>query len=211
MAIYARMGAYHATRESAQLNSVAGSSHSGLLTNAPIIAAVNTTDMFEPALASPTRSLYLLTGSPLTLPDMVGRVRDSGKGCLVNIDFLGGLSRDRDAVEYLAVHKVEGIVSTRLDVLKAAQSFGLFTVQRTFAIDTAAVNATIKLLTQFTPDAIEVLPAMVAPKVARRIHAVQPEMKVIGGGLIETVREIEGLLEAGIHSVSVSDQRLWLI
>jgi len=205
-----RIGAHNANSQTGGSESSVRSLSDRLLSS-PIIAAVNTMDMFEPALKAPPKSLYLLTGNPLTLPEIVKRVRDAGKGCLVNVDFLSGLNRDRDAIEYLAVHKVEGIVSTRLDVLKAAQTLGLFTVQRTFAIDSAAVMASVKLLTQFTPDAIEVLPALVAPKVAKRIHAVQPGMKIIGGGLIETVREIEQLLDAGIHSVTVSNERLWLI
>jgi glycerol uptake operon antiterminator len=80
--------------------------------------------------------------------------KDRTKGCLLNIDFLGELNRDRDAVKYLALHNVEGIVSTRFDVLKTAQRLGMFTIQRTFAIDSAAVTASIKVLSQFTPDAI---------------------------------------------------------
>lgn len=205
-----RIGAYHATGEVNDAESSVPSLSDRLLSS-PIIAAVNTMDMFEAALNAPPKSLYLLTGNPMTLPQIVKRARDAGKGCLVNVDFLNGLNRDREAIEFLAAHNVEGIVSTRFDVLKVAQSLGLFTVQRTFAIDSAAVIASVKLLTQFTPDAIEVLPAAVAPKVAKRIHAVQPKMKIIGGGLIETVREIEQLLDAGINSVTVSNEKLWLI
>lgn len=52
---------------------------------------------------------------------------------------------------------------------------------------------------------------MAAPKVARRLHVAHPELTLIGGGLIEGVKEIEDLLAAGVRSVSVSDQRLWLI
>ncbi|MEG9434299.1 glycerol-3-phosphate responsive antiterminator [Terriglobus sp. ADX1] len=210
MASATRIGTYHATGEIKDSNCSVPSLSDKLL-SPPIIAAVNTMDMFEAALNAPPKSLYLLTGNPLTLPKIVKRARDAGKGCLVNVDFLNGLNRDREAIEYLAAHNVEGIVSTRLDVLKAAQTLGLFTVQRTFAIDSAAVIASVKLLTQFVPDAIEVLPAVVAPKVAKRIHVAQPRMKIIGGGLIETVREIEQLLDAGINSVTVSNEKLWLI
>lgn len=205
-----RIGAYHATDEMVRPDN-SPLSISDFLSHSPIIAAVNTVEMFEPALEAPTKSLYLLAGSPISLPEMIRRAKDRGKVCLVNMDFLSGLNRDRDAVEYLALHKAEGIVSTRFDVLKTAQTLGLFTIQRTFAIDSAAITASIKVLSQFTPDAIEVLPAMAAPKVAKRIRAVQPEMKIIGGGLIETVREIEELLNAGIDSVTVSNRQLWLI
>jgi glycerol uptake operon antiterminator len=182
-----------------------------ILASCSIIAAVNAPEKFAAALDSPTRAIYLLTGTPLTLPDMLARARDRGKVCLVNIDFLEGLSRDRHAVEFLAAHHVDGVVSTRFETLKVAQALGLITVQRTFAIDSAAVTAVLRCLSQFLPDAMEVLPAMATPKVAQRLHNSYPSLKIIGGGLIENVKEIEGLLAAGIHSVSVSDERLWLI
>lgn len=182
-----------------------------VLADCSIIAAVNSPDTFKAALECPTRAIYLLTGNPLNLPGMLARARERSKVCLINIDFLDGLARDRYAVEFLAEHKVDGIVSTRSETLKAAHALGLITVQRTFAIDSAAVAAAIKSLSQFLPDAMEVLPAMAAPKVARRLRTAHPELTLIGGGLIEGVKEIEELLAAGVRSVSVSDQRLWLI
>jgi glycerol uptake operon antiterminator len=180
------------------------------LAESSIIAAVNKTEFFEEALESPTRVIYLLAGNPLNLPPMLARARELSKTCLVNIDFLDGLARDRPAVEFLAAHQIDGIVSTRIEALKAAHGLGLITVQRTFAIDSAAITATLRSLNQFLPDAVEVLPAMAAPKVARRLHASFAQLPIIGGGLIETVREIEDLLHAGVRSVSVSDPRLWL-
>lgn len=205
-----RMGVYSSDEKIGQPAKSAVSALE-MLSGCSIIAAVNSLDTFEAALMAPTRAIYLLSGNPLNLPQMLERARDHGKICLVNIDFLDGLNRDRHAVEFLAVHKVAGIVSTRFEVLKAAQGFGLLTVQRTFAIDSAAVTAAIKSMGQFLPDAMEILPAMAAPKAAKRLHIAHPELTIIGGGLIESVREIEELLEAGINSVSVSDSRLWLI
>ncbi|MBS1813511.1 MAG: glycerol-3-phosphate responsive antiterminator [Acidobacteria bacterium] len=183
----------------------------GGLRDCSIIAAVNDPATFDAALSSPPRALYLLTGNPLTLPTMLAKAREKGKMCLLNMDFLDGLARDRFAVEFLAAHGASGIVSTRFETLKAAQTLGLFTVQRTFAIDSAAVNAARKSLNQFHPDAVEVLPAIAAPKVVKRLLSEFPQVTVIGGGLIDSVKEIEGLLSSGVHAVTVSDPRLWII
>ncbi len=181
------------------------------LEDCPIIAAVNQLETFHAALRSPCRAIYLLTGNPLSLPEMLQQARDCGKICLVNIDFLDGLARDRFAVEFLAKSSVAGIVSTHSEVLKAAHTLGLITVQRTFGIDSAAATAAKRSLAKFVPDLVEVLPAMAAPKIARRLLSDYPSLGIIGGGLIETVREIEDLLGAGIRSVSVSNPQLWLI
>ncbi len=48
------------------------------------------------------------------------------------------------------------------------------TVLRTFGIDTAAVTAAKKSLAQFRPDAVEVLPAMVAPRVGKVLRDAYP-------------------------------------
>lgn len=181
------------------------------LVSGPVIAAVNSQEAFEEALSVPTRCLFILTGNPLVLPGMLKRARDCGKLCMVNMDFLDGLSRDRFAVEFLAAAGVAGIVSTRSDTLKSAQGLGLMTVLRTFGIDTAAVMAAKKSLAQFRPDAVEVLPAMAAPRVGKCLLETYPELTIIGGGLIETVKEIEGLLAEGIHAITTSNARLWLI
>lgn len=202
----ARLGYYNADDASAALTTQQMS-----LKGISIIAAVNNPMAFEAALESPPRALYILSGNPLTLPNMLARARERGKLCLVNIDFMDGLARDRHAVEFLAAHHVAGVVSTRFETLKAAQTMGLITIQRTFAIDSAAVTAAKKSLTQFRPDAVEVLPAIATPRVARRLLACNPGLTIIGGGLIESVKEIEELLAAGVDAITTSDPRLWII
>lgn len=181
------------------------------LADGPIIASVTRPETFDAALASPTRTLYLLIGSPLTLPGTLKRAQDHGKLSIVNMDFLEGLTRDRFAVEFLAEHGAAGIVSTRLETLKAAKGMGLKTVQRTFAIDHAAVAVTQKSLAMFCPDAVEVLPAMVAGRIGRQLRETQAGLTIVGGGLIENVKEIEEILASGVNAVTTSNPRLWMI
>lgn len=79
------------------------------LANCSIIAAVNKVEIFDSALESPANAIYLLSGNPLTIPGMLARARARSKACLINIDFLDGLSRDRYAVEFLAAHHVDAL------------------------------------------------------------------------------------------------------
>ncbi len=206
-----RMGHFNSSESNGVLPASGDTPSGGVLANCPIIAAVNSPETFPIALSSPCRAIYILTGNPLSLPEMLAQAREHDKLCMVNIDFLDGLSRDRFAVEFLARNGVSGIVSTHYEVLKAAHGLGLITVQRTFGIDSAAVIAARKSLAKFVPDLMEVLPAMAAPKIARRLMMEHPLLGIIGGGLIDTVREIEDLLAAGIRSVSISNPQLWLI
>ena len=52
---------------------------------------------------------------------------------------------------------------------------------------------------------------MVAPRVGKCLREVSTDLTIIGGGLIESAREIEELLAAGINAVTTSNTRLWLI
>ena len=164
-----------------------------LLKQASIIASAANATALDTALASPVRAIYLLMGTPMNLPDIFAEIHDHDKLCLANLDFLEGLARDRHAVEYLAMHGADGIVSTKSEVLRTVGSFGMLSILRTFAIDSAAVAVTLKSLTQFVPDVIEILPAIVAPKVVTRITSSHSGIHIIAGGLIESVREIETL------------------
>lgn len=206
-----RMGSYVSQEQAPDAAIGSGEEAWKQVKSSAIIAAVNTLEAFSVALDAPPRTLYLLTGSPLTLPGIVMQAKDRGKVCLANIDFIDGLSRDKHAVEFLAAHRVDGVVSTRSDTLRAAKALGLITVQRTFAIDSAAVVAALRSVSQFLPDAVEVLPAPVAPRVLRKFRELHPDLHVIAGGLIEGIQEIETLLASGVNSVSVSNTRLWVI
>lgn len=182
-----------------------------LLKQSPIIAPVHNLTIFQNALDAPVHALYLNMGTPLNFPEIIHETHQRGKLCLVNLDFSEGLARDRHAVEFLARHGADGIISTKSEVLRSVSAFGMLSILRTFAIDNAAVAVTLKVLTSFIPEVIEILPAAVAPRVIARVLPNHPGVYIIGSGLIESVREIEGLFEAGVGSVTTSDTRLWVI
>ncbi|MEP6962071.1 MAG: glycerol-3-phosphate responsive antiterminator [Acidobacteriota bacterium] len=181
-----------------------------VLENRHIIAAVRNAEALQAVLASEIQVVYLLFGNPLNIKDLLRVMRERGKLPLVNLDLLNGFSRDSINAEYLASCGAAGIVSTHHEILRASRKQKLITVQRTFALDSAAVDAGLRSLDQFLPDAIEVLPAVAAPRVVARFRQAHPELRVIAGGLVSGLKEVESLLGAGIDAVSVSDSALWI-
>ena len=176
-----------------------------------IIAAVRKPEALNRALESPVKIVYLLFGNPMNIGPMLKSVRDCGKIPLVNIDLLQGISRDGYAVEFLANCGTAGIISTNHETLRAARAQELITVLRTFMIDSASVESARRFLTQFQPDAIELLPAIAAPLVVERIRKDHPELRVIAGGLVSNLKQVEELILANVNAVSLSDPALWLI
>src|SRR4051812_44694915 len=155
-----------------------------------IIAAIRNIEALEAVEKSATETVYLLFGNPLNVPDLLKRVRAQGKLPLVNLDLLSGFSRDAINAEYLAACGAAGIVSTHAEVLRASRKQGLITVQRTFALDSAAIDAGLRTIRQFTPDAVEILPAIAAPRVLARFREVNPHLRIIAGGLISDLKEV---------------------
>jgi glycerol uptake operon antiterminator len=181
-----------------------------VLSRRHIIAAVRNAEALAAVARSPVDVVYLLFGSPLNIADLLRSMRETGKLPLVNLDLLAGFSRDSINAEYLAHCGAAGIVSTHFEVLRASRKQGLITVQRTFALDSAAVEAGLRTIEHFLPDAVEILPAVAAPRVAARFRHAHPHLRIVAGGLIADLKEVESLLAAGVDAVSVSDQRFWI-
>jgi glycerol uptake operon antiterminator len=176
-----------------------------------IIAAVRNMAAVTALAKSPTETVDLLFGNPLNIADLLRTLRELRKLPLVNLDLLTGFSRDIVNVEYLASCGAAGIISTHCDVLRAAHKQGLITVQRTFALDSAAIDAGLRTSNQFVPDAVEILPAVAAPRVAERFRSAHHHLRIVAGGLISDLKEVESLLAAGIDAISASDPRFWIV
>lgn len=181
-----------------------------LLEQSPVIPAVRSPEFIKQAAEAQGKIVYFLCGDPENLPEMATQIADAGKTAIVNLDLVQGLSRDATAVAYLAHHGVKGIISTHPEPLRAARNMGLYSIERTFVLDSAAIQAALRSIDRVQQDAVEVLPAVVAPHLIKHLQGTRPDIPVIAGGLVSTFREIEDLIASGVISVSVSNTDLWL-
>jgi len=176
----------------------------------PIIPAIRKAELVDQAAAAHGKIVYLLTGDPENCESMIHRILQADKLPVVNLDLLNGFSRDRYAVTYLKRVGARGIISTHLDPLRHALSIGLYAVQRTFLLDSGAMDTITSQLKNTPVDALEVLPALVAPKIIERVRSISPDLPVVGGGLIQTLKEVEELLAQGLSAVSSSKPEMWI-
>lgn len=181
-----------------------------LLEQTHIIPTVRLPEFIPRSACVPGKVVYFLFANPEHVAEIVEGVSAAGKVPMVNVDLAAGFSRDEAAISYLAHRQVQGIISTHIEPLRAARDFGLFAIRRTFLVDSAGLESALRSLDQFLPDALEVMPAIAAPRIIPKLRQLYPQLPVIAGGLITTLREIEDLLQQGITSVSVSDSRLWI-
>lgn len=175
------------------------------LERSPIIAAVQN-NMLESALSSPVEIIFNLKVSILEIGDCINKAHLAGKKIFIHIDLADGIGKDKMGIEYLSGLGVDGIISTRPQLIRYANDAGLATVQRFFALDSKGVESIGEMLSATNPDLIEIMPG-IASKVIKRF--VGGNIPVIAGGLIETKQEVTDALKNGAEAISTGKKELW--
>ncbi|HHV93203.1 MAG TPA: glycerol-3-phosphate responsive antiterminator [Firmicutes bacterium] len=176
----------------------------------PIIAGIRDPNTARLAIDRGMQVFFILGGTLLELGPMVSAIKDV-PDCLVflHIDLVSGVGKDAAGVEYLAkTMPLDGIVTTRNYLIRAAKDAGLLAVQRLFALDSEGVKTGLTMIQSAQPDAVEILPALVLPHLADRLPL--DEMPpIIAGGLVETWADVEAVLRGPAVGISTSRVELW--
>ena len=177
----------------------------------PVVAALARSAQGDiPELPETVAIVFLLSGSILTLPETVERLRSAGRLVYVHVDLMEGLGRDRAAMEYLKkAIRPTGILSTHSSLVRYARELGLSTIQRIFAIDSLSFEKGVRMVEATKPDFVEILPG-IAPGAITRLHQQVP-MPIIAGGLIATKQDVLQALAAGAIAISTSQPELWAL
>ena len=171
----------------------------------PIIAAIRD-DRWEAALSSPAEVLFYLECNLLTVEQKIRQAHEAGKILFVHIDLSEGIGRDRAGLAYLAARGVDGIISTKTQLIRLAKDMGLLTVQRFFALDSQGMDSVLEVLKNANPHFMEIMPGVLPKIIARLSKGGTP---VIAGGLIETKPEITAALASGATAISTGRPELW--
>ena len=177
------------------------------LESSPVIAAIRD-NKWQAALASPSEVLFYLEPHLRTIQEKVSQAHKAKKLLFVHLDLAEGIGKDKEGVQFLADCGVDGIISTRAQIIRFAKDASLLTVQRFFALDSQGLDSIQEMLKSSHPHYMELMPGTI-PKVIQRFAAGQTP--VIAGGLIETKAEITGALGGGAVAVSTGSQELWYL
>lgn len=173
----------------------------------PIIAAIRSEEDLQEALNTPVELIFELSPSLMTVARRTEAIHAAGKRYFIHLDLAEGIGKDRCGIEYLKSVGVDGILSTRVSIIRVAREAGLFTVQRFFIVDSQSVETTIESIRASKADMMEVMPGVV-PKIIRKL-ATSVRTPVIAGGLVETSREITEALDNGATAISTGKRRFW--
>lgn len=172
-----------------------------------IIPAIRTDDEFSKAILTDSELIFDLSPDLFTLKSKVEAAHVAGKKLYIHFDLANGIGKDKSGMLYVKASGVDGIISTRVNVIKMARELELFTVQRFFIVDSHSIDTTIDSVKTAKPDMIEVMPGII-PKVIENLRQ-KLSQPIIAGGLIETENEIELILKSGATAISTGSNMLW--
>ncbi len=179
----------------------------GILEDNPVIAAAYE-ENWSTALTSPCQVLFHLKANIMTIEQQATAAHEAGKAIFVHLDLANGIGKDKAGIEFLARCGVDGIISTRSQLIRLAKECKLLTVQRFFILDSQGLDSIEENLSSAAPDLLELMPGVIRKAIVRFAGGSIP---IIAGGLVETKTEVTEALSAGAFAVSTSAQTLWYL
>ena len=181
-----------------------------ILEDCPVIAAVKDETGLKECLYSESQIIFLLFGDICSVGRYVEIAKSAGKMVFVHMDLINGLGNKEVAVDFIRKHTgVDGIISTKPQLVKRAKKLGLFGILRIFVIDSMAFGNIEKQCASLVPDAVEILPGLM-PKIIKKLCSTV-NVPIIAGGLISDKEDVMNALNAGAVAISVTNQRVWFM
>ncbi|MBB6453590.1 glycerol uptake operon antiterminator [Salirhabdus euzebyi] len=173
-----------------------------------ILPAVRNLRDFEKLLTSKHEYIIFLETRLSQLAGMVKYAKRENKKVLIHADLIQGLKGDEFGIEFLIREtNVDGIISTRGNVISLAKKNNLIAIQRLFLLDSHALNHNLKIVENVKPDYIEILPGII-PKMIKEVHE-NTGLPIIAGGLIRTPEDVDNAFKGGASAVTTSNNELW--
>ena len=180
-----------------------------MLTNGPIIPAARSMEVFKAALThTVVPSVVLLFGDINSLPVLISLAKEHKKRIILHLDLFDGIGKDQAGIKFLARMGITAVITTKTHLCKFARDEGMIVIQRLFLMDSDSLRTGLKLVRNFKPDVIEILPGSVPASVVQELIR-ETGLPILAGGLIRTQEDVDHAVERGISAVSTSRQDLW--
>jgi len=180
------------------------------LKSSPVIAGLRDAAGVEAAIQRGVAVLFILGEDIFALQESVAKAHAHGRLIFAHVDLIKGLGRDDAGVRFLGRSVgVDGVLTTRANLIGAAKKEGLIAIQRLFVLDSESLEAGLPTVERSAPDAVEILPGVILPAIAPQLASRAALPPLIAGGLIRSQAQAEAVLAAGALAVSTSALALW--
>ena len=179
-----------------------------LMNENPSIAGIKDHEGLRQVIKSDCRIVFILYGNVMTITAIVQKLKEHGKMVFINVDLVDGFASKEVVLEFLKQHtQVDGILSSKAIMIKAAKAQGLFTIHRFFLIDSFSYRNLGKQVELSKPDCIEIMPGCMPKVISWVVESIQ--IPVIAGGLVCDQDDAEAALKAGARAVSSTNPVVW--
>ena len=165
----------------------------------------------EAALIAEASTVFLQGGSLADLPHALSEFdapQLSQVAVFAHIDLIAGLENSEAGLEYLTgFSRLAGVVTVHHHLARPARRLGLLSIVRLFLSDSRAVERGVAIVGKAQADAIEILPAAAAVKVAGDFE--RTGLPRIAGGLCRTEADVREALDSGCRAVTSTRPALW--
>lgn len=175
--------------------------------NQRIIAAARSTEEVENAAKSGVDIIFMLSPNICDIAYQAQLAHRAGKKLFIHLDLAEGIGKDEYGILYAREQGVDGIISTRSNIIKLAKKVGVYAVQRFFILDSQSVATTVETAKSSRADMIEIMPGVVSKVIQRLVNELN--VPVVAGGLIENVDEIRDAVSHGASAISTGKQEFW--
>ncbi|MBQ4630553.1 MAG: glycerol-3-phosphate responsive antiterminator [Clostridia bacterium] len=174
--------------------------------NCFVIAAIRGKESLLSACKSKVKIIFDLEPNIETVEQNAMLCREYGKTYFVHMDLAEGIGKDKFGLRFVKKMGVNGIISTRANLIKIAKDMELKTVQRIFILDSQSLKTAESVL-KTGPDMVEIMPGIIP--VAIKELSSMVDIPIIAGGLIRDKNDVEQISKAGAVAVSTSNSELW--
>lgn len=173
-----------------------------------IVPAISNYKQLKVFLTASLTYCVLLDFQLAELNEVIHELKHHKKKVLVHMDLIKGLAANEFGAIYLIQQlKVDGIISTKTSPLIVAKKRRIIAIQRIFLKDSLSLEKSLNVVQKLQPDYLEILPAISTPVLPYIIS--KSGCKVVCGGLIQSIHEIDACLQNGAVSVTTSNPELW--
>ena len=172
-----------------------------------IVAAIRTDEELEKVLKTEVETVFDLASDLFTLKKRIELLHKNNRKVFIHFDLATGIGKDKSGMSFVKAAGVDGIITTRANIIKLAKEEGLFAIQRFFILDSHSIDTTLESLKKSKADMMEIMPGII-PKIIKRLKE-EVDIPVIAGGLIETKEEIKEILNNGAFAISTGKEELW--
>ncbi len=179
-----------------------------ILEKGRLIAAVRKEEDLELILKSEAKIIFLLAGNILNIEEMTKKIKKAKKISFVHTEMIEGLDpKSEKTIDFIIENSfADGIISTKVSIVKYAKKKGLMTIQRCFLLDSLSLESMKKILKESNFDAVEILPG-VMPKIIKKLSK-EISVPIIAGGLITDLEDVETVIKSGGLGASTTNLKL---